>query len=323
MEKSASTFVYRHLDLQRDLVALVSLLKDVEQADQAGEDVSEVALREQLTWSGQDPALNNWVVILPNSTSLIGYGSIQKTPHDENADMYIAVSPTYRRHGVGSQLFTRLLERAFELDAHALRVYVNARNRGADLFVRGPGFEPVSTYTRLSVPATQTFPTPVLPASFVIRSYDQIKRVDLYTEALNRGYEGQWGHLHMTQEEVAAFLPQLNFAGIFLLFAPDGSLAGSCRADLNAEDDTRTALIDAPGIIPEYRDASLVLPLLLAAIHWLLPQKPAVLELEAWGDIPETIALYCSLGFQTIREEISYRRDVKGKDTENAESRGG
>ena len=128
---------------------------------------------------------------------------------------------------------------------------------------------------------------------------------------MNRGYEGQWGHLHVTEEEVVAFLPQLNSAGIFLLFAPDGSIAGSCRANISAEDAARTALIDAPGIVPEYRAANLALPLLLATIHWLLPQEPAILELEGWGDAPETIALYCSLGFQTIKEEISYRREVK------------
>src|SRR5574337_1826756 len=119
MQKSANKFVYRSFDLQRDLAALVSLLNDVERIDQAGEDVSEAALREQLTWSGQDPAPNNWLATLPDDASIVGYGSIQKTAHDENADIYIAVSPEYRHHGIGSQLFDRLLARAVELDAQA------------------------------------------------------------------------------------------------------------------------------------------------------------------------------------------------------------
>jgi hypothetical protein len=59
MQQFTGTFIYRHLDIQRDLPALVSLLEDVEQADQTGDHVSEAAPREQLTWSGQDPALNN------------------------------------------------------------------------------------------------------------------------------------------------------------------------------------------------------------------------------------------------------------------------
>jgi mycothiol synthase len=58
------------------------------------------------------------------------------------------------------------------------------------------------------------------------------------------------------------------------------------------------------------RATNLALPLLLTTIHWLLPQGPTTLELEAWGDTLETIALYRSLGFETIREEISYRLNL-------------
>ncbi len=302
--------IYRNLDLERDLSALVSLIRDIDQVDQAGEVATEEDMREQLTWSGHDPVLNNQVVTLPDDGSLLGYGTIQKTPNDEIADFYIAVLPSFRQQGIGSQLFARLLERATDLNAQALRTYVNIRNKGADLFVRKLGFEPVSTYTRLSIPTTQTFPAPVLPQGFTIRSYDQIERIDLYTQALNRCFEGQWGHLHVTEEDIIPFLAQLNHSGIFLLFAPDGGIAGTCRANLSPESGTPAALIDAPGIVPEYRDAHLALPLLLTVIHWLLPRKPAVIELESWGDTPETLALYRSLGFQTIKEEISYRRDM-------------
>lgn len=315
MNVPASTLIYRSFDLQRDLTALVHLLKDVEQTDHAGEDVTEAVLREQLTWSGQDPALNNWVVTLPDGASLVGYGIIQKTPNDDNADLHIAVHPLWRRKGIGSQLFARLLERAYELDTRAVRVYGNVQNEGASLFVRKHDFEPVSTYTRLSVSATQSFPAPVLPQGFTTLSYDQVQRVDLYNEAINRGYKGLWGHLQSTREENARWLLQLNHAGIFLLFAPDGTIAGTCRADLSAhlatERGAPTALIDAPGIVPEYRDANLYLPLLLTAIHWLLPQGPTTLELESWGDAPGVLALYRSLGFSVMKEEISYRRDLE------------
>lgn len=315
MDISANTLIYRSFDIQHDLPALVSLLNAVEQTDHTGEEVAEAALREQLTWSGLDPALNSWVATLPDSTSLVGYGIIRKTLNDDNADLHIAIHPSWRCHGIGSQLFTCILKRAYELDTRAMRVYVNIQNEGASLFVRKHGFESVSTYTRLSVSGTHTFPAPVLLQGFTTRSYDQIQRVDLYTEAINHSYEGLWGHLQSTQEEVARWLPQLNPAGIFLIFAPDGTLAGTCRAALSEHltttRGTPTALIDAPGIVPRYRDANLSLPLLLTVIHWLLPQSPTILELESWGDTPDTLKLYCSLGFRVLKEEISYRRDLE------------
>lgn len=287
MPGSPSPLIYRRFDLQRDVAALVSLLQQLEQADQTGEAVTEAALREQLTWTGQDPALMTWVVSLPDNTSLIGYGRIQKPTHDENADLHIAVHPFWRRQGIGSHIFARLLERATELGTCALRAYADVQNEEVSRFVRALGFSPVSSYTRLSVSAEQPFPAPVLPQGFSTRSYDQIQRIDLYTEAMNRSYEGLWGHVQATEEEVARWLPQLNQAGIFLLFAPDDTLAGTCRAELSepltSARGAPTGLIDAPGIIPQWRAAQLTLPLLLTAIHWLLPQGPTTLELESWG----------------------------------------
>src|SRR5215472_5384724 len=315
MNTFASTPIYRSFDLQRDFATLVSLLNHVEQADRSGEDTTEATLREQLTWSGQDPAHNNWVVTLPGSTSLIGFGSIQKTSNDNNADLYIAVHPSSRRQGIGSQLLAHILDRACKLNAQAARVYVNVQHQAATLFVRKHGFAPVSTYTRLTAPGKQTFPTPTLPQGFTTRSYDRIQRLDLYTQAMNRCYEGLWGHLHTTEDEVAGWLPQLNHAGIFFLFAPDGTIAGVCRADLSEHLTTQrgapTALIDAPGVVTAYRNSNLYLPLLLTTMHWLLPQSPATLELESWSDAPDTLALYRSIGFTTMKEEISYRLDLR------------
>lgn len=314
MHESTNALIYRRLDLQRDLTALAGLLYEIEQTDQTGEQVTEAALHEQLTWSGQDPALNNRVVALSDNTSLIGYGICQKTPNDANADIYITVHPSWRRQGIGGQIFAHLLERASELNAQALRVYVPVQNKGADLFVRKYGFEPVSTFTRLSLREKQSFPAPALPQGFTVQNYDQIERVELYTEAINRCYEGYWGHLHCTEEEVAWILSHHNHAGIFLLFAPDGTIAGTCRASIKEspaeEREAPTALIDAPGIAAQYRGANLSLALLLTAIHWLLPQHPAILEIEAWGESPAMLAHYRSLGFTTTKEEISYRRSL-------------
>jgi mycothiol synthase len=323
---------YRRLDLQQDLAPLVELLREVERADHTGDSITEDALREQLTWTGQDPAPNNWVATAANTPMLVGYGVIQKTANDPNADLYVAVHPAWRRRGIGTQLYTYLLARASELNANALRAYVPVSSEGGTCFVQALGsFEPVSTFTRMSldlqgrmsasgggvpslpgvVPGTAL---PDLPTGFTIRSYDQIERVELYTEALNQSYDGYWGHLHVTPDEYAGYLLHLDHAGIFMLFDPDGSISGTGRAELRkpaAPGDTPTALVDAPGIVSRYRHADLALPLLLTAIHWLLPKGPSVIDLEAWGEAPSMLARYRELGFAVTKEEISYRRRLE------------
>jgi mycothiol synthase len=323
---------YRSLDLEQDLAALVELLGEVERADPTGDSITEDALREQLTWTGQDPAPNNWVATVTNGSLLVGYGLIQKTPNDPNADVFVAVHPAWRRRGIGTQLFTYLLARASELDAQAFRAYVPESNEGSTGFVRALGsFEPVSTFTRMSLdlrgnmsapggwapslPGPEpSVAMPHLPSGFTIRSYDQIEQVELYTEAVNQSYDGYWGHFHSTPDEVARYLLRRDHAGIFILFAPDGSIAGTGRAELRepaTQGDVPTALVDAPGIVSRYRHADLGPPLLLAAIHWLLPKGPAAIDLEAWGEAPATLARYRELGFAVTKEEISYRRRLQ------------
>jgi mycothiol synthase len=323
---------YRRLDLQHDMAALVELLGEVERADPTGDSITEDALREQLTWAGQDPAPNNWVATAANGSLLVGYGLIQKTAIDPNADVLVAVHPVWRRRSIGTKLFTYLLERACELKAQALRAYVPVSNEGGTCFLRAlRSFEPVSTFMRMRLdlrgltsasvrgapPLAGVVPgaaLPDLPAGFTVRSYDQIERVELYTEALNHSYDGYWGHLQSTPDEVGRYLRSLDHAGIFVLFAPDRSIAGTGRAELRepaTQGDAPTALLDAPGIVSRYRHADLALPLLLTAIRWLLPKEPSAIDLEAWGEAPATLARYSELGFAVTEEEISYRRSLE------------
>lgn len=120
-----------------------------------------------------------------------------------------------------------------------------------------------------------------------------------------------WGHRWITMEEMTEWFPQLTFAGTFLLFAPDGTVAGICRAEmsehLSALRCVSTGWIDAPGVVAEYREDAFYRLLLLTAMRWLTPQSPSVIELESWSDTAQTLAVYRTLGFTVVQEAISYR----------------
>ena len=308
----SASLIYRQFDPECDFAELVTLLSEVEQTDHDGEDVSEAGLREQLTWPAHDPAADRWVVVQSAGTALLGHGVIFKTPNDNHADLAISVHPAWRGQGIGSELLARLLERACAMQAQDIRAYANAQHQAASGFLRRHGFEPISAYTRMKVSGTQPFPLPELPAGFVVRSYEQIQRIDLFTEAVNRSYEGLWGHRHLSQEEIELWFPQLSPGGIFLLFAPDASVIGICRAEVSEHLATlrgvSAGLVDAPGIVPIYRDAGLYAPLLLTVLQWLASQNLATIELESWGDTTATLDLYRALGFALMQEAISYRR---------------
>lgn len=73
-----------------------------------------------------------------------------------------------------------------------------------------------------------------------------------------------------------------------------------------------TGLVDAPGIVPSYREANLYVPLLLTVLHWLAPQSPTTIEMESWGDSADTLAQYRALGFALVQEAISYSHRLDG-----------
>lgn len=308
---SPNLFIYHHFDVERDFVSLVTLLNAVEQVDHNDEDVSEAMLREQLTWVGHDPARDRWVAVTADTGQLVGYGAMFKTLNDEHADVYIAVHPAWRRQGIGSELLTRVLKRVREAGASDARVYANAERSGPNAFLLKHGFAPVSAYTRMTIAGTGAFPLPEMPEGFIIRTYDQVDRIDVLVDIMNRGYEGLWGHHWITAEEMTEWFPQLILSGLFLLFAPDGKIVGICRAEmsehLSALRGVSTGWIDAPGVVAEYREDTFYRLLLLTAARWLASQSPAVIELESWGDTAQTLAVYRTSGFTVVQKENSYR----------------
>src|SRR5262249_31762717 len=157
-----------------------------------------------------------------------------KTSGDAIADAYVAVHPAWRRKGVGARVLSLLIERARLLDAEGLRCYANAANPAATAFVRAQGFTPVATYTRLVAESASSFPPPPVLSGFHLRAHDQVGDQEVFRLAVNRAFEGLWGHHQLTNEEVAVWLPTLAPAGILLLFLDTGDIAGMCRVEINA-----------------------------------------------------------------------------------------
>jgi mycothiol synthase len=300
---------------ETDFAPMVALLGAVEASDHDGEDVSEATLREQLDWPGHDPERDRVVAFVDASEeTLAGYGALFKTISDANADAYVAVHPSWRSQGIGVRLLSLLVERARSLDAEGLRCYAHAANPAATAFVRAQGFTPVASYTRLVAEDVSTFPpVPALPG-FHLRTYDQIADPAVFRQAVNCAYEGLWGHHHLTVGEVAQWLPALAPEGILLLFAATEAIAGMCRVQISTRlselRGRRTALVDAPGIVPEHRDQGLYRPLLLNALQWAIQRQAERIELESWGDAPAALDEYRALGFVTLQEAISYQRQL-------------
>lgn len=109
-------------------------------------------------------------------------------------------------------------------------------------------------------------------------------------------------------------LETFDWAGFFLLFDPDGRIAGTVSAevapDLTAENGFRTGRLGSPGIVPEHRSAELYQALLASGVAYLKARNVVMGTLETWGEDQTTIDAYQQLGFGIRSEQLAYTRDL-------------
>lgn len=314
--QESSVFTFRPFALDADLPALVRLLSEIEAVDREGEDVSEAGLREQFAAWSASPADGRWVAFAPDQPArLIGWGSVWHMPAETHADIQVAVHPMWRRRGLGGLLLDRVLAYLRDRNVSAAGAYAATTNAAASTFLRARGFQPVAAYTEMHAPGERDYPTPDWPAGFAARPYSAVHDLAALTRAMNDGYAGLWGHHTVTETQVRGWLADWTPDGLWLAFDGAGQVAGICRAELNARLSARrgqpTGYLDAPGVIPAYRERGLQVPLLLTALAWLAPQRPATIELESWGDQSETLARYAEIGFEVARQALSYRLELR------------
>src|SRR5581483_6256498 len=217
-----------------DLLSLSGLLTSVEDHDHDGEDTSETALRQQLSWHNYEPEQDCWVVEAPGASHvLIGYCStMAQTP--QRCTLYVAVHPDFRRRGLGRALLTKAKTRAQEVGAEQVTLYAKARNPSANAFLQKQGFELAGSSWVLHAPATLALQEPEWPTGYSVRSYAQVQQISVLLEVMTRSYADRWGHAENERATdktvVQKWLAHADQDGIFLVFAPDGGIAGFCRA---------------------------------------------------------------------------------------------
>lgn len=306
-------FSLRHFNVEADFAHLVQLYASVEAVDQSGEDVSEDALREQLTWPYQNLEQDRWVVVSPEEPDrLIGYSWLWKTPTNRHADTTAIVHPAWRNHGIGDELLARTLQRAHEVQAESVLAYVDVQHTAANEFLSRRDFTPISAYTAMSLAASVSVVAPAWPAGgYAIRPYSEVQDFSMLLQAFSRCFEGLWGHHHLSEDELNDWLPAIDQEGMLLLYAPNGDLVGICRVEMSEPLSRKygkpMGYVDSPGVVKEYRDHHLYMPLLQAGVQWLREREQVDIELESWGDAERTLAQYQEIGFNIARQARIYR----------------
>jgi len=313
-------YAFRHYAPTVDISPLAGLLTSVDAVDHDGEDTSEAALQEQLTWPNHHPEQDCWVIENPTAThDLIGYCSVYAQTA-ERSTLYVIIHPNWRRKGLGSALLTKALKRARELKARQVTIYANAQNMAANAFLGHHGFRLVGASWVLLAPLDIVLEAIHWPAGYTVDNAFAESLLPALVEVMNCSYADTWGHAEndqaTTEEDARNWLNTSDQKGLFLVFAPDGSIAGFCRAIRATEPKAPDALgsaapdqLEQPGVVPEHRHQELYRPLALTALHWLRSNRSRDILLQSWGDTEQTIALYRSIGFTQLQHFLAYQQE--------------
>ena len=307
-------------DTDADLFRLLRLYNEVEAHERDPYPSTEADLRAQLNWSGHDPARDRWVVESPDDPDrLIGYGRVF-AQSSQRTVIWVLVHPDWRRQKIGTLLLNRALERAYEQGADHVTSSANVADSIARGFLSYHSFAIAGNAWSLLAPEDLQTGEPQWPAGYTTRPYAEVQHLPTLVEVQNRSYGDMWGHRENTPGAVNEqylseamirhpeyFTPE----AMFIAFAPDGTVAGFCRAEFERRGAERLKVVDGPGVVPEHRSQRLQRPLVLTAMHWLNTQQPGPIALYAWGDSEQTIEIYREIGFVVQEHHVEYKRDLK------------
>lgn len=302
-------FEIRHYDFEKDLVALSKMLTEIESVDRDGEDTSEEYLRSMKDWTGFDPEQNAWVAELGGR--FVGYGQV--IPRVDNpSSLYVVVHPSARRQGLGSQLLALALSRLEQAQSKNILVYANGKNVASNIFLKQRGFEVAGTSGVMVAPIGDLYLSPAeLPVGYSLRRFPELGDPQVVAQALNDCYKDMVGH-NQSVTNADRFIKYRGEDGIHLLFDEQKALIGICAAKPAGKTDERgtSDLLDAPGIIKEYRHRGIQRSLTCAVMDWLRSKGTHPITLEYWGDDEGTIEIYHSIGFELVNQQITYQKSL-------------
>jgi mycothiol synthase len=301
-------FNIRHYVLEADLTSLSRLLTEIESFDRDGEETSEEFLRSMLDWPNFDPDQNVWVAELDGN--FVGYGQV--LPRSDNpSTIYVAVHPTQRRKGLGSKLLALAFSRAQQAESKTILIYANGHNVASNAFLQHGGYDLAGTSGVMVAPVSD-LPLAEIPPDFSVRRYPELGDPQIVVQALDQCYKDMVGH-RQNVTSADRYMKYYGEQGIHLLFDEHEKLIGLCAGKPEGKNDERgvSDLLDAPGLIKEYRQRGFQGFLTLAVMNWLREKGAHPITLEYWGDDEKAIAIYRELEFVLVNEQLTYQKEMK------------
>jgi mycothiol synthase len=302
-----------------DLEPIADMLNDCEALDTLDEGTSVAELRLEFADPEFDAA-RDLCLWEDASGRLIGFGQLIIHTESDEPDGYLwfKVHPSARGEDLEAQILAWGEERIREAQRERgmpIEMVASARalDHARQELLAQHGFSVLRYFLRLARPLDEPIPTPQFPAGFTLTAGDHDPAA--WAALFNESFIDHWryhpstveGYNHAVSDP--NYRPELNLVAS----APDGTFAGFCWCQINAEENARNGRsegwIDGLGTRRGFRRIGLGRAMLLAGLHCLQAAGVEHARLGVDADSPTgATRLYESVGFEEVFRTIVYRK---------------
>jgi len=305
-----SEIIYRHFKYPDDLEALVHLKNTYFRHYQIDRVTDVEKQKRLLSYPGHEPERDNYVAVVPGNYDLLAH--IWLWEQSAGRFLYdLHVHPDWERKTIG----TNLLHKSFEhVRAHGgkhLDTQVSDKNTAHLQFCQKMGFRQAGSYFHMVLDSETKLPDLTEFREFTIRSYSAIDDIYVYTRVMNEAYGDLWGHMsNVSTDLVAKSLDYFDPDCIYFLFDGEDNPSGFAR--IHYSEDDGICMIDAPGVLPDYRSPDLYRYLVIYSVHQLKSRMKTAqdITMDSWGDFDSTLTMFRDIGFISRQHKIGFRYDL-------------
>lgn len=295
-----------------DFEDYLRLHRESEKLDQSGRRVSRSLLAEALGHPGHQP--ENDLFLAHSDENLVGYISVFLEPGIGRALVDGLVHPRHRRKGIATALFGHAVRHAQAAGAGRVQICIAENNLAAKQLLASLSLRFIRYFLGYRINLAVVQLPEIITNKFIFRSLRPGEE-DKLTAIQNRAFADTWGFNPNTRREISYRIHSSSCApeDIIMVYREDAPIAYCWTRIFHENREAGGASrgeIHMLGVDPDFRKQSIGKYVLLAGLSHLKQRGVELVELMADSEMPASLALYESVGFEKYMRTEWYEKKL-------------
>lgn len=271
-----------------------------------GRDKLELSLHEQeIEFILNNDMFRKGIFIALLGDKLIGFaGCMKNISKPEMANFQVIIHPDYRRQGLGSMMYDKVLEHAKEYGVNNVTAFAKERMQESVAFAQKRGFKPEKYSWKMDLKLSDIDYRAIAMDSCTIRTVTAEDIKD-YVAIMNAGFKKDGDELFSEKSFAITFN---NPDGYVFFIEKDGKIAATSA--VNKEKDIDRGYISNVTVYKDFRGQGLGEIAINHCINTIKEADLGKASLNVYGDNKNALNLYKKLGFVEVDTDITFRIEM-------------